>query len=723
MEKIEIYFKSDFTVILASEAQWGGCPFRLNFYTASPSRSFVACYDGENYHNCRLLEDGRLEVAINQKDGNVQALMGIGTLTVAPEFYLDNDAFRDHVCNQFVKPFVPTFEDEEGNEYQVNLSLNGVSTLVTYGTLPAFYQKGDTGEKGEQGLPGRDADIAAAEAATERANTAATKANQSAENANTTASQVREEYDEWLQEQDVEIASAINIVKDAGQAQIVACEAAEESANNAALNATNEAAKIAPAISSMQSTFDAQEAARQRSATDQRAAEAAVFASKEAQRDAAIEEATKVSSKVDTLGQKVDELEKRPIGGGGGAFPEAPTDGEAYGRVNGEWGKVLKKPSVEVTEIPVTLTLDDDIGGYSGDKFIDTGEVIVNGERYSCQQGNFMGLTCYGNLSLIGETGGENVPFFYVDYSVTGVPMAVISTIDIHSFSFVGEALTNLIPISNIETENAWEELVENKWKATSDFSSNYRNSWRVNGPKAGDTLHVKYKINPDFPSADPDYSTVGEFIKDRFPMYEQFLEFEDDLEVIYGGNYNPPTEDYILPPMAYFAEGMCFFVTNVVSVLLVEGVLSSYDDINNPNFIDIKFGYCKNTDTTPMPSTISGKDKKRDVFYVIKDNKNRFFISITPTNIKRDTVYIVKYPLSELDVQFNNYGFENWNVNPNEVTIIFETGSDVSNFLELRHPGIDVRIVGELTIEPNTSYMMSIFCNTIVLSELNEAQ
>lgn len=432
----------------------------------------------------------------------------------------------------------------------------------------------------------------------------------------------------------------------------------------------------------------------------------------------------RLNEKVDTLGQKVDELEKRPIGGGGGAFPEAPTDGEAYGRVNGEWGKVLKKPSVEVTEIPVTLTLDDDIGGYSGDKFIDTGEVIVNGERYSCQQGNFMGLTCYGNLSLIGGTGGENVPFFYVDYSVMGVPMAVISTIDIHSFSFVGEALTNLIPISNIETENAWEELVENKWKATSNFSANYRNSWRVNGPKAGDTLHVKYKINPDFPSADPDYSTVGEFIKDRFPVYEQFLEFEDDLEVIYGGNYNPPTEYYIFQPMAFFAEGMCLFVTSVVSVLIEEMVLSSYDDINNPDFIDIKFGYCKNTDTTPMPSTISGKDKKRDVFYVIEDNEDRFYIEITPTNIKRDTVYIVKFPLSKLNVQISNYDFENkWKVNPNEVTIIFETGSDVSNFLELRHPGIDVRIVGELTIEPNTSYMMSIFCNTIVLSELNEAQ
>lgn len=259
MNKKQIYFKSDFTVILASEAQWGGCPFRLSFYTASPSRAFVASFDGENWENCRLLDDGRLEVAINQNDGDIQTLMGIGTLHVAPEFYLDNDAFRDHVCNEFVKPFkvtsvviteqkktwedggfgtdpypsgtlgevlnlnheydgkcafislkkgdtivqnvnnhssgiykliifnrvrcvaseypdgVLTYTAEEDcevccmypgfalpedytirtkEEYEIILGLNGSSTLVTIGTIPAFYHRGPKGERGERGEAG-----------------------------------------------------------------------------------------------------------------------------------------------------------------------------------------------------------------------------------------------------------------------------------------------------------------------------------------------------------------------------------------------------------------------------------------------------------------------------------------------------------------------------------------------------------------------------------------
>lgn len=124
MKQKQIYFKSDFTVILASEAQWGGCPFRLNFYTASPSRSFVASFDGENWENCRLLDDGRLEVAINQKNGTVQTLMGIGTLMCAPEFYLDNDAFSDHVCNVFVKPFEVECGVEEHEDVYKNLAFS-----------------------------------------------------------------------------------------------------------------------------------------------------------------------------------------------------------------------------------------------------------------------------------------------------------------------------------------------------------------------------------------------------------------------------------------------------------------------------------------------------------------------------------------------------------------------------------------------------------------------
>lgn len=156
MKTIEQFYKSDFTVILASEAQWGGCPFRLNFYTASPSRPFVASYDGVTWKNCRLLADGRLEIGINQTDGTVKNLMGIGTLTLAIEFYLDNDAFCDHICNQYVKPFVPVFDDVDGTQYQVNLSLNGASSLTVIGTLPPFYMKGEKGDKGEPGRDGQD---------------------------------------------------------------------------------------------------------------------------------------------------------------------------------------------------------------------------------------------------------------------------------------------------------------------------------------------------------------------------------------------------------------------------------------------------------------------------------------------------------------------------------------------------------------------------------------
>ncbi len=200
----EIYFKSDFTVILASEAQWGGCPFRLSFYTASPSRSFVACFDGENYHNCRLLTDGRLEIGINQKDGNVQSLMGIGKLMLAPEFYLDNDAFRDHVCNQFVKPFVPTFvkKDEDGNdvEYQVALSLNGASTFTTIGTLPAYYQAGLTPEEHQALLD-----------ATRDANAAAT-------NADDTAEDVKSDVRDFLAIEGKNVRDAIELVQKTGVA-------------------------------------------------------------------------------------------------------------------------------------------------------------------------------------------------------------------------------------------------------------------------------------------------------------------------------------------------------------------------------------------------------------------------------------------------------------------------------------------------------------------------
>lgn len=151
-----MYFKSDFTVILASEGEWGGAPFRLKLWTASPAegRSIKACFDGEVWHNCRLLDDGRLQISVNQGDLGERQYMGIGTLKMDIEFYLTNADFNDHVCNEHIKTFEPVFEDENGEQYKLFLDNQGASTLTTIGTLPAFYQQGPAGPAGADGVPG-----------------------------------------------------------------------------------------------------------------------------------------------------------------------------------------------------------------------------------------------------------------------------------------------------------------------------------------------------------------------------------------------------------------------------------------------------------------------------------------------------------------------------------------------------------------------------------------
>lgn len=150
----KVYFKSDFKILLESEAGWTGLPFRLKFYTGAPSRAFVACFDGTEYHNCHLHEDGRLCVAFDNHN------FGFGTLRMEPTFYLNDACYRDGICDEAIPPFdvvlkdVPTEEVPEPEEYTIVLAMDGVKTLETIGTLPAFYQKGDKGDKGDTGEQG-----------------------------------------------------------------------------------------------------------------------------------------------------------------------------------------------------------------------------------------------------------------------------------------------------------------------------------------------------------------------------------------------------------------------------------------------------------------------------------------------------------------------------------------------------------------------------------------
>lgn len=361
-----IYFKSDFTVILASEAQWGGCPFRLLFYTASPSRAFVASFDGEHYENCRLLPDGRLEIGINQKDGTVQNLMGIGTLTLAIEFYLDNDAFRDHICNQFIRPFVPTFTDTDGTEYEAVLDLQGSSTIVTIGTLPAFYQKGDPGITPEERQAVIDATVHAEEAAA-LANEEAEKTAQQTEASKKQMEEVNADYTKLkgdLQKAYTDTTAALakdytdkkaaldadyEAQKKALNDDYAAAKGAlSEDYTNTKTNIASEYAQKQDALAAdyvrdlktlndrmtaiesqyaidkdawqKQTTdfiaqcadiFTTNEAARQKAASDQRKAEDATFQQKEATRDAANQAALNAAETLAEQGAKLSELDKK----------------------------------------------------------------------------------------------------------------------------------------------------------------------------------------------------------------------------------------------------------------------------------------------------------------------------------------------------------------------------------------------------------------------------
>lgn len=258
METIQQHFKSDFKVFIDSEAGWG-VPFILKFWTNAPSRPYIASYDGANFTNCHIMDDGRLCVSFDNHH------LGLGILMYQPTFFIDDECFRTGVCDESVPaaPLVvkdaPVVEDfghdyfrlqtectvlipqgavsmsypglvyasspitlkagdvaeckfdeyslfgtqegfykksgerysfvarrsytaeedielfiaypssenhviptanitHEGSDRTITLSLNGSNQLVTYGTLPAFYMKGERGDTGERGAQGPKGD-------------------------------------------------------------------------------------------------------------------------------------------------------------------------------------------------------------------------------------------------------------------------------------------------------------------------------------------------------------------------------------------------------------------------------------------------------------------------------------------------------------------------------------------------------------------------------------
>ncbi len=252
METLYVYFKSDFTLQMVNEVDWS-TPFRIKFWTTRAVSAMEISYDGETYTGCRLGSDGKVYVPFNNFAQTCR--QGLGKLKMEVTYILEDESYPDGTLDQVMPVENVICEDANGNDVYLALGLTGSEDLEISCAVVAAYQRGDTGNsayedavaQGYEGtltewlasLHGADADVAAATAATNAANTAATLANtkaaladSAATSANTAASLANTKAN--LAETAANSANnaATNVNTAAAQAN-----AAAETANDAAANA------------------------------------------------------------------------------------------------------------------------------------------------------------------------------------------------------------------------------------------------------------------------------------------------------------------------------------------------------------------------------------------------------------------------------------------------------------------------------------------------------
>lgn len=92
----EIYYKSDFK-LRETDGDFSK-PFRFRYFTSGNYTPYIACFDGKTYTNCKVSEEGGLDVYF------VKQKMGVGRLVVEKSFLKTNP---DGTC-QWVKREIAT---------------------------------------------------------------------------------------------------------------------------------------------------------------------------------------------------------------------------------------------------------------------------------------------------------------------------------------------------------------------------------------------------------------------------------------------------------------------------------------------------------------------------------------------------------------------------------------------------------------------------------------
>ena len=143
MQIKQIFFKTDFTITEKSEAGYG-VPFRFKYYTGAPSRAFVASFDGREYTNCHLDDDGNLVIGFDDQK------MGLGILKVERTYYLNDENYASGVCDEYVAPVPVVIEELDDQEqpvyFNLQLALQGDASINAVSTIEPYWAKGDPGK-------------------------------------------------------------------------------------------------------------------------------------------------------------------------------------------------------------------------------------------------------------------------------------------------------------------------------------------------------------------------------------------------------------------------------------------------------------------------------------------------------------------------------------------------------------------------------------------------
>ena len=143
MQKRNLTYKSDFKITEKCDAGYA-MRFRFLYYVGSPAKAYVACFDGENFENCHLNEDGTLTVCFDDHG------LGIGTLMVERRYYFDDEQYQTGKCD-IVMPAAPVviIDKDSPNPsklFEVVLSTKGLSYLECYSIVEPYWMLGGFGE-------------------------------------------------------------------------------------------------------------------------------------------------------------------------------------------------------------------------------------------------------------------------------------------------------------------------------------------------------------------------------------------------------------------------------------------------------------------------------------------------------------------------------------------------------------------------------------------------